>query len=60
MNETELQKIIIWIDASLDVFRANQGKLSVPEIQMWSMLTVVRKELVAEVARTNVGERNRP
>jgi len=52
MTETELQNIVQWIDASLEVFRANQGKLSVQEIQMWSMLTVVRKELIAEVERT--------
>ncbi len=54
MTETELQNIIVWIDASLEVFRANHGRLSVQEVQMWSMLTVVRKELVAEQERAKV------
>jgi len=56
MTETELQTIVGCLDASLEVFRTNQGKLSVVEIQMWSMLSVVRKELVAELARTADGE----
>jgi hypothetical protein len=49
MTTGETQEILKWVDAALDVYRRNEGKLSAFEIRMKSMLSVIRSELLTEL-----------
>lgn len=49
MTTGETQEILKWVDAALDVYRRNEGRLSAFEIRMKSMLSVIRSELLTEL-----------
>lgn len=54
MSETELRKILGWVDSALDVYRVHEGKLTVSEISTRSMLIVVRQKLVEDLSQRGV------
>lgn len=41
----DLESILIFVDASLDLFRRHEGRLSALEIRLRSMLAVVRAQI---------------
>jgi hypothetical protein len=49
MTPSEIQQILQHVDAALDVYRKNEGKLSVAEVRMKSLLNVLRGEVADQV-----------
>ncbi len=50
MTDHDARRIIDWLDSALELFRANEGRLSVREVKILSMLAVARQELNEEVS----------
>jgi hypothetical protein len=51
MAESELRKVIAWLDASLEVFRANEGRLTAAEIRLRSLIAVLHAEAGEQLER---------
>ena len=51
MTEWEMRQVMIWLDASIDIYRANEGRLSVSDISVRSLLAVARDEIAAELKK---------
>jgi hypothetical protein len=49
LAQADLESILIFTDAALDLFRKNEGKLNAVEIRLRSMLAVVRREVADEL-----------
>ncbi len=45
MKQTDFFQIIGWIDSSLEMLQAYEGRLKGPEVRVRSLLTIVRNEL---------------
>jgi hypothetical protein len=45
MKQSDLFRVIQWIDASLEMLQAYEGRLKGAEVRIRSLLTVVRQEL---------------
>ncbi len=50
MTDHDARRIIDWLDSALELFRANEGRLSVREVKILSMLAVARQDLNEEVS----------
>lgn len=50
MTDYDARRIIDWLDSALELFRANEGRLTVKEIKLLSMIAVARQELDDEVS----------
>lgn len=51
LNSVAIKEIIAHIDNSLGVFEKYQGRMSVPEVQVKSMLTTLRRQMVEQLQR---------
>jgi hypothetical protein len=54
MVENDLTQILKSIDGALDVYRKNEGQLSVFEIALKSMLITVRFQVIDQLSREGV------
>lgn len=52
MSEADVRQVIEGIDAALNVFRRNEGRLTVSQIRARSMLSVVRSEVAEGLSQT--------
>ncbi|HEX2853837.1 MAG TPA: hypothetical protein VHO24_11410 [Opitutaceae bacterium] len=55
MSKKELNEILDQIDGALLVFRTHEGALTAMEISLKSMLTVVRAQVVDQIAGALAG-----
>jgi hypothetical protein len=54
MTDHDARRIIDWLDSALELFHANEGRLTAREVRILSMIAVARKELDDEAsARRN-------
>lgn len=51
LTTAAIKEIISHIDKSLAVFEKYRGRMSVPELQVKSMLTALRKQMVEQLQR---------
>lgn len=51
LTSTAIKEIVAHIDNSLAVFEKYQGRMSVPEVQVKSMLTTLRKQMLEQLQR---------
>ena len=49
MTDNDARRIIDWLDSALELFRANEGRLSARDVRILSMIAVARQELDDEV-----------
>ena len=57
MSEKQLREILSHIEATLDIYRRQEGKLSVLEVSMKSMITTLRAQLELQLAGALHGPR---
>lgn len=50
MTDYDARRIIDWLDSALELFRANEGRLTVREVKILSMVAVARQELNEELS----------
>lgn len=50
MSETQLREILSHIEATLDIYRTQEGKLTVLEVSMKSMITTLRAQIEMQLA----------
>jgi hypothetical protein len=51
LTATAIKEIVAHIDNSLAVFEKYRGRMSVPEVQVKSMLTALRKQMLEQLQR---------
>jgi hypothetical protein len=51
MSDSDYRRLMAWLDVSLDIFRAHEGRLAVRDIRLQSLLAVLREEVAAELAQ---------
>lgn len=59
LTSTAIKEIIAHIDKSLAVFDKYQGRMSVPELQVKSMLTALRQQMSEQLQRQAGRERTK-
>lgn len=50
MTDHDARRIIDWLDSALELFHANDGRLTVREVRILSMIAVARQELEDETS----------
>lgn len=50
MTDHDARRIIDWLDSALELFRANEGRLTAREVRILSMIAVARQELDDDVS----------
>ena len=45
MSDHETHRIIDWLDSGLELFRVNEGRLTMQEVKILSLLAVARQRL---------------
>jgi|GEM_PF-5624715 len=55
MTPSETREILKSVEAALQVYWKNEGKLTAQEIRLKSLLSVARAELVQEVRSEHIG-----
>jgi hypothetical protein len=56
LTPTAIREIIAHIDESVAVFEKYKGRLSVPELQVKSMLMAMRRQLLEQLDKQGKGE----
>lgn len=58
MKQTDVFQIMTWIDSSLEMLRAYEGRLNGNEVRIRSLLTVVRSELARDLIENTQPDRS--
>ena len=58
MKQTDVFQIMAWIDSSLEMLQAYEGRLNGNEVRIRSLLTVIRAELARDLIENTEPDRS--
>jgi hypothetical protein len=60
MKQSDVFQVMAWVDSSLEMLRAYEGRLNGNEIRIRSLLTVIRGELARDLTTEVESEESAP
>jgi hypothetical protein len=58
MKQLDVFQMMNWIDASLEMLRSYEGRLTGPEVRARSLLTLARQELARDLIEHTIPEKS--